>query len=316
MMTKQHVVALFMVLVLFFSQVPQVLADGNDPVAIENQNLIVYPVDPNTMGVVQVMAIKNTGSEKEDTLKLYLPDGYQNLEIRVGLNKDKIKKTEQGIVDQIGLAAGQTKNITISYEMPMKNGASRWTVEQAYLAKRINVVIQAGVMNFQAVGLVTQSERIEMNGQQFRKFTRLDLHPDTPWTLSFDLIERLEDGGAPAEADENAAPSNPEKTADGNAILGHVHGGEYGKAIFTIIVIIIALTAALIGLKRDGARISRKQRKGKRSWLQTEKNNLLKQISQLEKDYSSQLISEQTYSSAKAELRNQLVRIKLETSGE
>jgi hypothetical protein len=318
MIIKRLVVALFTAFLLFFNLASVSFADGGGPVTVENQNLIVYPVDKQTVGVVQIMSIKNDGNDKTDNLNVYLPEGYEELQIRQGLDKEKVEKSEKGIVGPAGLKPGEKKQVMVSYQMPMEKGSSTWTIEQAYVTKSINVVIQPGVLSFEASDLVTQSELFEMNEQQFRRFKRLDLHPNVPWTLSFKVLQTDSEQGA-AAANNNAGQNNPadqEFTEDGKRILAHEHGGNYLIAIVTIIIIVVALTVALIGLKRDGVRLTNRSQKSSRSWLKIEKQNVLQQIGQLEKDYQSQLISENTYETTFQKLRNQLVRISVEVRGD
>jgi hypothetical protein len=85
-----------------------------------------------------------------------------------------------------------------------------------------------------------------------------------------------------------------------------------GKQFITLVVTLVALTVALVGLKRDRSSGSRKSQRIERPWLASEKETLLKQIGQLDKYYTSQIISEETYVSTKIQLRDKLVRISLE----
>lgn len=318
---KRHLFSLVAAFLLFFSLTPTSFADGGGPVSIENQNLIVYPVDKETVGIVQIMTITNNGEDKAENLKVYLPEGYRNIEVRAGLNKEKIKKTKKGIIDPTGIKPGQKKKVIVSYQMPMEKGGSQWTIQQAYLTKSINVVVQAGVLSFEASNLVTQSDLFEMNDQQFRRFTRLDLHANTPWPLSFKLLNsKAEEGASGAQAGSKGNGSsnsgNTEFTEDGKRILAHEHGGNYLITAITLIIIVVALSIALIGLKRDGVQLGQKRKKPQRSWLRAEKQNVLHEIGQLEKDYQSELISKNTYETTFKKLRKQLIRINTEVRGE
>jgi hypothetical protein len=123
------------------------------------------------------------------------------------------------------------------------------------------------------------------------------------------LYRRLEKEGPQKEVD---AHPDEHFTADGKRIYGHEHGAGYGKAVMTLIVTLVALTVALVGLKKDRSNGNRKSERVERPWLLSEKETLLEQIGQLEKDYTSQIISEETYVSTKNQLRDKLIRISLE----
>jgi hypothetical protein len=316
MKTKRSIPLITMFIAAYFIAVPLALADGKYPVRIVDQSMIVFPLSEEQLQVVQVTTFKNSGSEKEKELPLYLPEGYSDLVLRGGLAEEQMKTVEKGIVDLSGLAAGEEKKISVTYVMPMKSDLGRWNVETSYVAESVYVIVPAGVLSFEANGLKTQSDRLEMNGQELRRFTRVDLHPNVPWTLFFRLLAGPQDNGtaaetaAPKEADDNHA--NEHLTADGKRIYGHEHGAGYGKAVMTLIVTLVALSIALVGLRRDRSKGKRKSQKQDRPWLLTEKEELLKQVGQLEQDYSSALISEETYVSAKSQIRDKLVQIALE----
>lgn len=296
---------------LFFSSVPVTLADGKYPVRITEQSIIVFPVDEQTMQAVQIVKFQNNGTEKEAELPLYLPEGYRELEVTEGIAPDALKEVGKGIVDTTGLEPGKEKQMIVTYLMPMEKDASRWIIEQSYVTESFQVVVPAGVLSFEAGNLVTQSELFEMNGREFRKFTRVDVHPSEPWVLSFRLLK----SGAPKEetAGQEAAATEERVTSDGKRIFGHEHGAGYTKAVVTLIIVFLALTIALVGLRRDH-RLQKysNSEKPERPWLMTEKATILHQIGQLEQDNNSQLLSLETYESSRQQLRDRLIRIALE----
>lgn len=280
--------------------------------------MIVYPSDVNTVNIVQSMDFKNTGTEKETELPIYLPEGYSNLELRGGLAEADMEKTENGIVDTSGLDAGEGKLIIVSYQMPMEQNVSQWTITQSYVTEDVQVMIQPGILSFQATDLVTQSQLIEIDGQEYRRFTRLDLHPDVPWTLSFRLIDTVEGNESettPSKPSAGSAvidPSGEKFTEDGIPIIGAEHERVFFKTAFTFGTIAVALSAALIGLRRDRQSTIVDVKKRSRPWLHTQKEQLLKQMFDLEKDYHNELISEQTYESVRAKIRSQIIKITAE----
>ncbi|MDC3414550.1 hypothetical protein NC797_14795 [Aquibacillus sp. 3ASR75-11] len=296
---------LIMIFTLFF-QPMEALADGKYPVRITNQTMVVFPVDETTIQVVQSVSFNNRGDQTEQELPIYLPEDYADLSLSDGLTEENMEKTDKGIVDVTGLKGGEEKKIVVSYKMPMFNGTSQWNLEQSYVTESLQVVIQPGVLSFNASNLVTQSELFEMNDQEFRRFTRVDAHPDVPWNLSFRLLN-----AAPQEDQIRSEEPGAKRTEDGIKIIGG-EGFGYGKATVTVIIIIIALTAALIGLKRDLQKTTGRKIKINRSWLLEENEVLLQEILQLEKDYQAGLLTEQTYKKTKEQLRAKLIRIKTE----
>lgn len=316
MNTKSWIFLMMVFFVSFISVAPSVLADGKYPVRISEQSMIVFPISEDQLQVVQLTTFKNNGTEKEKELPVYLPEGYSDIVIRDGLKQEDMKTVDKGIIDISGLDPGKEKKIALSYVMPMQSGYGKWNIETSYVAENVYVIVPAGVLSFEASNLKTQSERLEMNGQELRRFTRVDLHPNVPWTLGFLVLTGSQENGNTAEKEgpKQEVDVQPDDyfTAEGKKIYGHEHGAGYGKAVVTLIVTLVALTVALVGLKRDRSNGNRKSEKVERPWLLSEKESLLKQIGQLEKDYTSQIISEETYGSTKNQLRDKLVRISLE----
>jgi hypothetical protein len=297
----------------FFHEVPYALADGNYPVRIVEQTVIVFPADEHSLQAVQISKYKNNGTEKEIELPIYLPADYRELELTQGIVQDKVKKIDKGIVDTTGLDPGQEKQIILTYSMPMEQDKSRWVVEQSYVTETFNVIIPAGVFSFEAADLKTQSELFEMNDQQFRRFTRVDVHPEEPWILSFRILDPIQSNAGEKEEAASKDLHEENYTSDGKKIYGHEHGAGYTKAVITLIIVIIALTIALVGLRRDhNTKKHRELENPGRPWLISEKASLLQQITQLEQDYASQLISEETYDAARKEIRDRMIRITLE----
>lgn len=283
------------------------LADEKSAVKITNQSMIVLPINDTTIQVVQSVYFKNSGSKREDKLSIYLPENYADLQLQQGLKKESIEELNKGIADLTGLDGKSEKQIVISYKMPMFNDTSQWSIEQSYITEQIQVIIQPGVLSFIASDLMTQSDLFEMNGKEFRRFTRLNAHPGEPWTLSFRMMKT-------SSSEDNEVKSSPVEakyTEDGLKIIGGA-GFGYGKAFVTIIIIIVAMTAALVGLKRDLLKTTGSDRKIARSWLREEKNVLLQEIAQLEKDYRDKLITLNTYENTKSKIRGNLIRITME----
>ncbi|WP_170007195.1 hypothetical protein [Bacillus fonticola] len=305
MKSKVFIILSLMLMLPFLLSPDKTFADGKYPVRIIDQSIIATPISENTIQLVQIMTFNNSGENKEEQLPIYLPEGYSDLQLQSGLEETNMQVTEKGIVDTTGLDAGKEKRIIITYNMPLIENISQWSLETAYVVEMNQIIIQPGVFSFQANNLITQSDLFEMNGQEFRRFTRADLHPDTPWTLGFTYI-----GGTSGQENSNpVAESSPSGfTEDGYKILGD-HGEGYGKAIITILIIIVALTMTLIGLKRDNQQSNNNHVKPKRTWLKTEKELLLKDMVQLEKDYQSRIISEKTYTESYADIKEKIKRI-------
>lgn len=290
-------------------------ADGKYPVRITDQKMVVYPVDDTTVQVVQSMVFKNSGNQKEEQLPIYLPENYADFQLGDGLTEEDMKKTSKGITDITGLDGDEEKQLVVFYKMPMFKNSSQWAIEQSYVTEQIEVIIQPGVLSFSASGLITQSDLFEMNDQEFRRFTRLDVHPNEPWTLSFRSLNTPTQTPSQDGEQSNSSEVGSKYTEDGLKVIGG-NGFGYGKAVFTIVIIIIALAAALIGLKRDLLKTTGDHRKIKRSWLVNEKEMLLEEIVQLEKDYRSNLITGGTYKTTKEEIHEHLVRITMEQDQE
>jgi hypothetical protein len=304
---KSKIVSLLIVIIIlpFVSAPNKSLADGKYPVRITEQNIITSPIDQNTLQLIQIVNVKNSGNEKEEQLPIYLPEGYSELQVRSGLEEKDMKVIEKGIVDVTGLDPGKEKQIVVSYTMPLTQSKSQWAIETSYVAESFQVIIQPGILSFEASDLVTQSDLFEMNNQEFRRFTRVDLHPDTPWTLTFSFIGQSSANNE-TRREEDSSPSN--YTEDGYKVIGK-EGFGYGKAAITIIIIVVAISMTLIGLKRDYQKSINKSVRPTRTWLQTEKEILLQEMVQLEKDYQSELISDKTYKETYNDIREKMKRV-------
>ncbi|MCM3164095.1 MULTISPECIES: hypothetical protein [Bacillaceae] len=304
---KSKIISLLIVIIML----PLVLvpnkgsADGKYPVRITEQNIVASPIDQNTLQLIQIVNFKNSGNKKEEQLPIYLPEGYSELQVRSGLEEKDMKVIDKGVVDVTGLDPGKEKQIVLSYIMPLTQRKSQWAIETSYVTESFQVIIQPGILSFEASNLVTQSDLFEMNNQEFRRFTRVDLHPDTPWTLTFNFIGQSSANNETSKV-EDSSPSN--YTEDGYKIIGK-EGIGYGKAAITIAIIVIALCMTLIGLKRDYQKSINKSVRPTRTWLQTEKEILLQEMVQLEKDYQSKLISEKTYKETYNDIREKMIRV-------
>lgn len=281
-------------------------ADGKYPVRITEQNIVASPIDQNTLQLIQIVNFKNSGNKKEEQLPIYLPEGYSELQVRSGLEEKDMEVIDKGIVDVTGLDPGKEKQIVLSYIMPLTQSKSQWAIETSYVTESFQVIIQPGILSFEASNLVTQSDLFEMNNQEFRRFTRVDLHPDTPWTLTFSFIGQSSANNVTSNKVEDSSPSN--YTEDGYKIIGK-EGIGYGKAAITIAIIVIALSMTLIGLKRDYQKSINKSVRPTRTWLQTEKKILLQEMVQLEKDYQSKLVSDKTYKETYNDIREKMIRV-------
>ena len=297
--------------VSLFHQSSNVDAAVKEPVRIISENLVVVPTEPNTIQVMNIIQFINEGDTAENQLSIYLPEGYSNLTLHDGLSEENMEVTDKGIIDLTGIAPGEEKQVLLTYQLPMENNVLNFTVEQAYVTENIYVIIQPGILSFNANDLVTQSDLFEMEGKEYRRFTRLNLHPGEPWPLRFEMIA---DSSTEEREEENTVPiagksTGQEKvTEDGFQIIGR-EGIGYGKAAITILIIIVAFSAALIGLKRDMQRTIGQKSAKNTAWLMTEKESLLKERLQLEEDYRNQLIGPQTYETTKGKLRDRLIQL-------
>lgn len=312
---RSKVTTLFIILTAFIFLLPLYSqAAVKEPVRIVAENLIVVPTDSNTVQVMNIIQFINDGDTDESQLSIYLPTDYSNLTVRGGFSEENMEVTDKGIVDTTGLAAGEEKQVLLSYQLPLEDKALQFTVEQAYVTENIQVIIQPGILSFDASNLVTQSDLFELDGKEFRRFTRLNLHPGEPWPLAFRLVANPE---AEAGTAESAVPVEEESvgrqkvTEDGFPIIGR-EGIGYGKAAVTILIIIVAFSAALIGLRRDMQRTIGKKEAKNTTWLITEKEALLQERLQLEEDYRAQLIGQRTYETANGKLRDRLIQLTTE----
>lgn len=295
---------------MIFSNSPlKVFADSRYPVRIVQQSNIIYPLDENTVSVVQIMIFENQGESKEEELSIFIPDGYSNLQLRGGIISENMDVTDQGIIDTSGLEAGKQKQVTISYDMPMKKEIAKWSIQTSLVVERMQIVIQPGVLSVSASDFIPQSDLFEMNGQEFRRFTKLDLHPDKIWPVSFKLITKEN------SKDLSPVPSNKitkdKVNKDGLKIIGQ-EGIGYGKVAVTVLVIIIAFSTALVGLKRDMEKTVRRKKLVNSTWLINERKSLLKEMAQLETDANAKLISNEIYEETKNKIRNRLIKITTE----
>ncbi|MFD2216531.1 hypothetical protein [Metabacillus endolithicus] len=304
---KSKIISLLIVIIMLpLALVPNKgSADGKYPVRITEQNIVASPIDQNTLQLIQIVNFKNSGNRKEEQLPIYLPEGYSELQVRSGLEEKDMKVIDKGIIDVTGLDPGKEKQIVLSYTMPLTQSESQWAIETSYVTESFQVIIQPGILSFEASNLVTQSDLFEMNDQEFRRFTRVDLHPDTPWTLTFSFIGQSSANNETSKV-EDSSPSN--YTEDGYKIIGK-EGIGYGKAAITIAIIVIALSMTLIGLKRDYQKSINKSVRPTRTWLQTEKEILLQEMVQLEKDYQSKLVSDKTYKETYNDIREKMIRV-------
>jgi hypothetical protein len=272
-------------------------------VRVKEDQIVIVPV-ANHLQVMQIMTFENTGKQQLPKLEIELPKGFRNIEFYQQQEKDQLKTTSTGILDESGLPSGE-KQISFSYQIPVEGISTTLTLQTHYPIDVVYVIIPQGSLSLSANNVLPQSESIEFQGQKWRRFARPSLEPGVEWPIHLII------GGTEAVPEVSGSLSGG-TTPDGLPIIGYVHNETTWKALGNLLLVIAVLSFGMIGVQRTRSSRFYEETDAKppRSFIM-EKKFLMEQMVLLERDYRSGLISETTYQEMRADIKNRMVEIQL-----
>ena len=289
---------IFIGIVLSFFNTEAVQADGSKSFYITSGNIVTVPSEEG-IKIVEVLEFQN--SENKQELELYAPDGAEDLNVFDGLDLDNVTIKNNKITYKGDLPEGSFK-VTFGYFLRYEsNSTIQIEYNQLYWAGKYRVTIPSGKLTVTGDKFLPQSESIEMNGVRFRRFLRLDYHPDTPWNLIFQK---------PAfkvvyEDDEGHDEEEVEITEDGLPIIGHVHGAKPKEAVMNIILVIGILVLGIISIRYTYGKKNTKNKKYANIF--SEREQLLDEVVELERQKANGDLSDSEFTKQSSE---KLMRLK------
>jgi hypothetical protein len=196
-----------------------------------------------SINVIQTMRYQNTG-EKGTPFFIGLPEKYKGFYVLKGVSEEaEIEYQDSGILIDGELPVGDT-TVVLGYNLPMKERSIMPVITQPYLAEQVDVIIEVKSLIVSASGFLPQSNREKYGGNDFRRFTRLNLQPKEPWPILFRMYRGLETGKEPFQiAGEPTDPSLP--------VVGQVHEKNIPKSVLNIFIIFFILTVGMISIRRS-----------------------------------------------------------------
>jgi hypothetical protein len=234
-----------LIISLFLVSTPtaNVLAESHPhPVRISKMDLLVMSGE-GSLNVIQTMHYQNAG-EKGAPFFIGLPEKYENPYIIKGMPDDvEIEYQDTGILVNQDVPFGET-TVVVGYTLPMQQRSIMPVITQPYLVEQVDVIIEVKSLIVSASNFLPQSNREKYGGNDFRRFTRLNLQPKEPWPILFRMYRGLETGKEPFQiAGEATDPSLP--------VVDHVHKKNIPKSVLNIFIIFFILTVGMISIRRS-----------------------------------------------------------------
>ncbi|EGL84132.1 hypothetical protein CathTA2_0314 [Caldalkalibacillus thermarum TA2.A1] len=193
--------------------------------------------------VVQTIHYKNQ-DETDAPFLVALPKPHNNPWVIQGIPEDaEITQQDDGLLVDWPLPVGET-TVTVGYTIPLEDRSVTPVFRQPVLTEQIDVLIEINKLIVQTGDFLPQSQREQYGGQEFRRFTKLNLQPNEPWPVFFRMY-RVDEARAGKEpyliAGEAVDPSLK--------VIGHVHQKNIPKTVFNIFTIIFILTVGMISIR-------------------------------------------------------------------
>jgi hypothetical protein len=266
-------------------------------VRITSEQLIFVPVKGN-LQVIQSVTVANNGTITEPRLTFPLPEGAGQTKLVDGGETIRINASE--LVDSQPLKPGGSRSLSWSYQLPLAEKSAVMTLTQAYKADTIQVYVPAGYLSMQAENFLTQSQVVTIGGQKFRKFTRFDLYPDTPWHLSFRQLD-------PDSGEQYTKVQTV--THDGLPIIGHHHGMDTGKALISLTMVVLILLFGFIGVRNANRRTASQLKHYAKRDLERRRDELQDKLTRLHREQRQGKLSEEEFEPAREQLETELISI-------
>ncbi len=274
-----------------------VVAAATPDIQILNQEVVVLPIEDRRLQFIVLATLENRGQAAAQEIYLALPEGVENFTPIEGWGKHEMR--DGGVVEYTGIGPGEQRVLAYSYRVPYEGNRLIMNYPVSYLSKSVQILVPPERLAVEALNFLTRSEMLQFNGQNLRRFTRLNLHPGEAWSLHFTVL----DGKAlPQQVDKSTHPS-------GLPVVYHDYQQGVNKAIFNILFIVVFLFLGFVGVRTSMWRAQAVSRRNAAETLLQQRENLLNRLVEVERAYSTQAISVEEYEKKRQQLEEALLPI-------
>lgn len=270
-------------------------ADAAADVRIVNQEVAVMPADERHLQFIVVMTLENRGSSDEPELYFALPggaDGFMPVE-----GWGEYAAADGGVVEKSGIAAGERRTLAYTFYVPYEGNRLPLDYPVSYVSEAIQILVPPERLAVEAEDFLTQSEVLDFQGQPFRRFTRLNLHPGEKWTLHFTILSQ----NVPLQPlDKSAHPS-------GLPVVYHDYRQGVNEAVFNLLFIVVVLLLGFVGVRTSMWRAQAVSRRNAAETLQQQREALFERLVALEEERRAGTISDAAYAEQRQQLEDQLL---------
>lgn len=278
------------------------------------------------LAVLEMWNVENQGPRPAD-LQVTLPEGAGDVVVREGSDELPVDfKPTTGGFRLPGWVEPGERLVSFAYTLPLNPGAGlRWDRAVPYPVRELVVVVEDGKLEVRS-GRLQALGSTELGGRRFKLFGASDLHPGTE--VAFDVMPAAASGqGARSEAGTAGAAGHPDEEHvittsfhGGNANVRlwqrttglSGHGGLLGiflASVFGVAVLYGGVKLAATHRARNGAVRTDVADAARQAALQEEKQQLVRQIAELDRRRAAGAIDEATYSESRERLKRRLVEV-------
>jgi len=266
-------------------------------VRILNQEVVVLPVENQRLQFVVLTTLENRGKAAEQEIYLALPEGAEKFTPIECWGGHEMR--DGGVVERAGIGPGEKRVLAYSYLVPYEGNRPVVNYPVSYLSESVQILVPPERLAVEAKDFLTQSEVLQFNGRNLRRFTRLNLHPGEQWPLHFTLL----DGKAlPQQVDKSVHPS-------GLPVVYHDYQKGVNQAIFNILFVVVVLLLGFIGVRTSMWRAQVMSRRNAAETLRQQRETLLNRLVEVERAHRRQEISDEEYQRRRQQLEEALLPI-------
>lgn len=272
-------------------------AEAAADVRIVNQEVAVLPTEGGRLQFVVVMTLENRGTDAAPEVSVALPEGAVGFAPVEGWGE--YAEGDGAVVEKGGLEAGGRRTLAYAFFLPYEGNRLQTNYPVSYVSESIQLLVPPGRLAVEAADFLPQSEVLDFQGQSFRRFTRLNLHPGEAWTLSFTVLSQ----NAPLQPmDKSAHPS-------GLPVVYHDYRQGVHEAVFNLLFIIVVLLLGFVGVRSSMWRAQAVSRRHAAETLLREREAILSRLVELEEERRSGRLSEAMYEERRRQLEDRLLPI-------
>ncbi|MCF6092545.1 hypothetical protein L1765_00875 [Microaerobacter geothermalis] len=289
---------IFLLLSIFFISLNStVSADGRTDAYVESGEMIVFEKE-GTFQLVEALDFSIANEAKGKGMEISIPQRAENVVVMDGVSPESVQLNQGKMV--LDLPKGNTRLI-FAFQLPAEDLSASYLYQQSFWTKEMRVTIQSEKVSVMASRFLTQSESLDLNGQPFRRFTRLDIHENEPWDLMF----------RQTSFSDTHVGDEQDFTEDGLKILGHEHGANPAIAFANLGLIVSILTLGILSIRMTMGWRERK----KKQQLPARKEILLQELVSLHRKREKGIIGEEQYADDYQRIQQQLLQLARETDG-